>query len=192
MKKTGLIVVGVVFVLGLVNVIWYHFRPPQNKAVKTALISAADLIPGNKLTDVLKAGGDSMCVFNNKSVPTARSGTIYISNNHVRTNYELTGANSENSKGYLISDADYFYLWTDKNTGFKIQVSAFPGQSATSSAANLLQAYTYMDNNSEIKCLPWQPDMTVFQIPQNIDFKDITKTLLDLKNNLQVTPKPLN
>lgn len=176
--------------IGLLNVLIYKIRPPKEKKSEIIPVSAADIIQGSKLTDAMKTGSPTICVFDNKTGLVPRTGTIYVSGNNIRTDYTVTNGKTGNSNGHLVSNGEYFYIWTEQNTGFKLQISAFPGQSATTSAENLLRAYTSMDTNSEIKCLPWETDMSVYKLPANVDFKDLTKTMLDLKNSIQTTGKP--
>lgn len=176
MKKGVLIICLVFLIIGLAEVLTNKFRPPKENKKEAIPLTVTDIAGGLKLADALKTGKPVMCVFSNKTVPVARSGTIYISGIHIRTDYIVTNGQPGKSQGHLVSDGEYFYIWTELNTGFKIQISAFPGQNATTSAENLLSSYMTMDANSEIKCLPWQADMTVYNLPNNINFTDLTKS----------------
>jgi hypothetical protein len=189
--KKGIVIIGLIFLaIGLGNVVIYKLWPPKENNKNIPQITVTDMASGSKLTDALKNDVPTICVFDNKSGDVARSGTIYINGIRIRTDYTLTEGKPGNSKGHLISDGEYFYIWTEQNTGFKLQIVAFPGQNATSSAENLLNSYALMDVKSEIKCLPWQVDLTVFNLPTNVDFKDLTQDLLKLKNSLQPSGNP--
>jgi hypothetical protein len=187
MKKGILIICLIFLAIGLGNVLVNKFWPPKEKKTTTPPVTITDISGGAKLSDSLKNGKPVICVFNNKTDPIPHSGTIYINGLSIRTDYTVTGGKPGNSQGHLISDGEYFYIWTDQNTGFKLQISAFPGQNATTSAENLLSSYMKMDTNSEIKCLPWQVDTTMYELPSNIDFKDLTKSILDMKSSFQPT-----
>lgn len=189
--KKGILVICLIFLaIGLGNVLINKLWPPKVKKKEAPPITVADIAGGAKLSDALKNGKPLMCVFDNKTAPVAHSGTIYINGLSIRTDYTVTGGKPGNSQGHLISDGEYFYIWTEQNTGFKLQISAFPGQNATTSAENLLSSYMAMDASSEIKCLPWQTDTTVYELPNNIDFQDLTKEVLNLKNSLPPTANP--
>jgi hypothetical protein len=189
--KKGILIICLLFVaIGLGNVLIYKIWPPKVKKQAEKPATSANQTGGLKLTDALKSGSTFKCVFDDKAGEVARTGTIYINGIHIRTDYTVTQGKPGNSNSHLISDGAYFYIWTEQNTGLKLQISDFPGQNATSSAESLLNQYTAMDTNSEIKCLPWQPDMAVFTVPTNIDFKDMTQTMLNLKNSLKTSGTP--
>jgi hypothetical protein len=184
MRKGILIICLVFLVIGLGSVVSNKLWPPKVTEKQVNKVEVADLVNGSKLSDALKTGVPQMCVFNNKSGPVARTGTVYIYGINIRTDYDLKEGKPGYTKGHLISNGEYFYIWTEQNSGFKIKVSEFSGNNATSSAENLLRGFVAMDANSEIKCLAWQPDMTVYNIPTDVEFKDFTKQILDMKKAL--------
>ena len=190
MKKGILIICLIFLAIGLGNVLVYKIWPPKKNKTPARTIPTITVSGGIKLTDALKSGSNLVCDFDDKAGEVPRTGTIYINGINIRTDYKVTQGKPGNSNSHLISDGQYFYIWTEQNTGLKLQISAFPGQNATSSAESLLSEYTAMDTNSEIKCLPWQPDMAEFAIPTNVVFKDMTQTMLNLKNSLKTSGTP--
>jgi hypothetical protein len=182
MRKGILIICLGFLAIGLGSVARERFWPSKVIEKPVNKVEVADLVNGSKLGDALKTGMPQMCVFNNKSGPVARTGTVYIYGLNIRTDYNLTEGKPGYTKGHLISNGEYFYIWTEQNSGFKIKVSEFSGNNATASAENLLRAFIAMDANSEIKCLSWQPDMTVYSVPTDVEFNDFTKQILDMKN----------
>jgi hypothetical protein len=82
---------------------------------------------------------------------------------------------------HILSDGDWFYVWSSKNQGLKIKAGEFLGEDATRSSQILLQAFSNVNNGAQLKCTDWVADEKTFILPQDVVFSDFTETMKKLK-----------
>jgi len=112
-----------------------------------------------------------MCEFSDNT--SGSSGKVYVSAGKMRGDF-ATVVNGEVAASHMYSDGKTMYIWMDgSEMGFKssIEVTGTPIPEPTGS-----QTQTKMDIDEEVdyNCQPWTADDSMFKLPANIEFKDLS------------------
>ncbi len=101
-------------------------------------------------------------------------GTIYSSKGKLASSFN-TKVEGKNIKSNMLIDGDFMYSWTDQsNMGFKAEVNAKDQNS------NTQKGQTDAEQKIDYSCEEWDEDRSIFELPKNIEFKDlssVTQTL---------------
>lgn len=128
----------------------------------------------NSLLDLLTGGKTQSCTFSYAGTDGAKTaGTIYISGTKMRGDISTTTTSNKESKITMIRDGDTTYVWgSDLPTGIKMTVSA--DDLKTNTQAN---QYLNTTQKTNYKCSPWSVDSSMFSVPTNIKFTDISSMM---------------
>lgn len=128
----------------------------------------------NSLLDLLTGGKTQSCTFTYAgSDGTKTDGTVYISGTKMRGDISTITSSKKESKITMIRDGDITYIWgSDLPTGIKMTLSANDLKSNT-------QANQYFNSTqkTDYKCSPWSVDSSMFSVPTNIKFTDISSMM---------------
>jgi hypothetical protein len=188
-KKIALITLGVV-----VLVVWgatmVFVKRTENKQQTLAKEQTTDVASGSgkvaqgQLLEVLKAGGDITCSYEQSDKTPPQRGTIYVSGVKYRGDFEV-GTGSKIDQTHLIGDGGWYYIWTNGTTqAFKLNITEIDGQEATNSAAKMLSGYSKMGGSTKLSCENWKANPAVFTPPTDYYFVDMSAKLLELKKAL--------
>lgn len=121
------------------------------------------------LSDLL-SGSAQECKFTTDSA----TGTVHVSNQKMRA--DIVATSSVTTTTHMITDGKTSYFWVEgTGTGYKMQFDASaqtqkpvndPKEPA-SQGVDVNQKYNYT-------CTTWSPDNTLFELPSNITFTDMS------------------
>ena len=121
------------------------------------------------LQDLAKRGGNYKCTFVHDSSVAESSGTVYISGDNLRGDFE-SKTQGITAESHMIAKDGYTYTWSPLTpTGFKAKIvdtgSTNDSAAAQGSYTDANQSYTY-------QCEAWSSDASYFDLPA-ITFIDI-------------------
>lgn len=94
------------------------------------------------------------------------SATVYVSDKKFYGEFTTT-ADGKTTKGYILQDGEYSYLWSDESTdGFKVKLTE-EDKANTPSALDLQE-------EGDVNCSNWSVDKSKLTAPTNINFADFT------------------
>jgi predicted small secreted protein len=134
--------------------------------------------------DLIKAGKNVKCTFEGKQENATMTGTIYVSGKNARSDYEMTVPTSEGEQTpgklemHMLVKDDWAYTWGDMLGGMKMNVKEM--EQLGKSAATPTQQKPKLPENVDFKCKKWSVDNSVFEVPTNVEFPDITQGMKDL------------
>jgi hypothetical protein len=117
------------------------------------------------------------CTFTDSTEAGNTSGTVYIKSGKMRGDF-----NAETSAGAMTSHMivldNTSYVWTDETSeGFKISLDQTT--ETETSASNNTEAVD-MDKEVDYSCENWSGDESVFSLPSNITFTDMSEMMKGL------------
>jgi hypothetical protein len=189
-KKIALITLGVV-ILMMWGVTMVFVKRTENKQQTLAKEQTAEAASGSgkvvqgQLLEVLKAGSDITCSYEQSDKASLQRGTIYVSGVKYRGDFEV-GTGSKIDQTHLIGDGEWYYVWTNGATqAFKLNITQLEGQGATNSAAKMLSGYSKLGESTKLACENWKANPTMFVAPTDYYFIDMTEKLIQLKKSLK-------
>lgn len=154
----------------------------QSENQQTARESGSGLATGKvSMKDLLISGKSQKCTFTQTASGSQSSGTVYIADGKIRGDFEsaASAAGGTNMQSHMITDGNTSYVWTSgMSQGFKMStVQSAPSGSAQKQAVDYNQALDYA-------CAPWNPDQSMFMLPQGITFTDMNAMMRDIPSGL--------
>lgn len=146
------------------------------------LVPSSDQIRGTFAT-LFGLGQDLRCEFSYNDGTTISSGTTYIAKGgeRIRGDFMITNKAAGPMEAHLIRDNGYHYMWgTLMGQGIQMKIEeGQEGQLFTDDAGEMP-----IDENTEYTCMPWAMDQSLFAIPADIEFMDLS-TQMDSMLQLQ-------
>ena len=169
------IVIGAIVVLGAAAAILYS-KTNQEPSEEAAVATQEELTPekgmmAESLVDLLKNQENVRCTFNNSSEAGDTSGTVYVSGENMRGDFDLTTEDGSEST-HVIRSGDTFYMWGDSlKTGIKM-VMNIQDWAESAQKAQPTGAPQALDPNAQVdfKCSAWTVDSGLFNAPSDIKF----------------------
>lgn len=118
------------------------------------------------LRSLLGLGQNVMCTFTS-TAGAESSGTVYVANGSMRTDFRAEAAGSVQTGSMIVKD-DTSYVWMGSQ-GMKMDLSA---QAEANANANAEQSVD-LDAPVEYDCETWTPDASKFTLPAGVEFVDI-------------------
>jgi hypothetical protein len=194
MKKWILWLVIIALTLGgLYAVSQYVNKTQKKKAVVVKQKTEPETLSGS-IVDFLGKGKNVKCTWDS---PKQGKGVMYISGKKFYSEGKLTGPKvNKTTTTFLLNDGEWMYVWnSDSTTGTKMNVLKMQKQAeATKSGEKIVEPgkIDYSKFSKELlaennfNCNTWVNFGGVFDLPKNIEFKDIT---VDLEKLQQTTEK---
>lgn len=187
MEARAIIIVAVVFLflIGGASFALFknNFQPASSSVVPSASIveTSSSLAPSVQsspsaqtqkmsLKDIWSRGSSQKCTFND--LPSKTTGTIYVAQGKMKGDFNSNVANTS-TFSHVIVQNQQSYIWVDGQTnGMKIAVNSeqIGKQASSSSQINLDQKY-------DVSCEGWRLDDSVFNLPQGVNFQDMSSLL---------------
>lgn len=151
--------------------------PVKNKSLVTSLLS------------LLASGGNNKCSFEITQTAGGKTkGTVYISGNKMYNTFTITDKTGKTSKMSMLKLADENYIWGDTlPQGIKMKLSVDDLKSNTDAGQ-----YVDLNQKADYKCDTWIPDQSVFNIPANIKFMDVSALMAKPTSASTGTSSPCN
>lgn len=118
------------------------------------------------MQELMARGGSWTCDVSSTAGGIASSGTTYVANGMVRSDFTSNIPQVGNIESHMIVRDGLAYTWTSMmNQGFKFPISEGEGEAEVSAevAAQVNQDYDF-------SCRPWAVDVSTFALPSGIEF----------------------
>jgi hypothetical protein len=139
--------------------------------------AALDVAPTGvrSLKSVMAAGGAHVCTFTSEDPNAKNSGTVYISGDSIRGEFESDVKGVGKVKSSMIQNAGFMYTWSDAMPqGIKMAIPAGGAQSDSNATAS---GQMNFDAGVEMAydCKSWSPDNASFTPPAGVEFMDMSQ-----------------
>ena len=165
-KKVGVIIgVVVVFVVVILGILLSQDNTAQNGNNTIEPTITQGIQPGKSQTyqEFLRSGRSEICTFSTNVEGSITNGTVYAANGKIRSDFAITGSKGTLQQHFLV-DSYMAYLWNNiNNAGIKFAVTENGANAPFGSKLN-------------VNCTDWAPNNSVFDIPSNITFTEISQT----------------
>lgn len=178
------ILIGVIVVLAIVLGIYFFLKPagPATDGEGTAVTEGQEEVgedSGRRMAfaDFLRTGGSYKCEVTHEIDGASSSGVVYVHDDMVRSDYTTTVDGSAMDSHSIFRDG-YSYTWTSlADMGFMVAVDSTELETDTSAGAEGDFSGFDPDQVGEYECDPWALDSTVFAVPANIEFMDMSEMM---------------
>lgn len=128
-----------------------------------------------KITDLLSLGKSIKCTY---SLPvqdgTTGTGTILVSGTKMRGDSTITTADNGTIESHFISMDNTMYTWSPSMPrGFKMAID--PETINSETPGEIPEEAKALQEQMDYKCLPWIPDQSVFELPADVEFVDLSE-----------------
>lgn len=173
----------IIVVVALVGGGYYFFQQSRTQTgSETGQTSEEGGFTGT-VADLLARGQNTRCTFANTDAAGTTNGTFYVTGQgqKVRGDFTVTPLTGTATSGHIIRDSEYTYFWSDQSPqGTKIAVSL----ETTPAAGSIEQPV--VDKDLNYNCGAWSVDASVFELPTDKEFVDLSQTL----EQLPTVPQP--
>lgn len=133
-----------------------------------------------KITDLVDKGQNLTCTFERPDAAASIRGTVYVAaqGQRLRGDFTVEQAGAAPMVGHTLRDGQTMYVWADtlpQGTKFTIGEESPAAGPTASAAPNTAQAV--IDENLTYSCQVWAVDETVFALPTNVQFVDVSAQL---------------
>lgn len=131
----------------------------------------------SSLKALIAMSGSQKCEVSSPNDGQESNGEIYVANGMMRGNF-TSDVSGKIVASHMIVKNNTSYIWTDDMPqGFMMAINETPagtdGETPDQQAIDLNQEYSY-------KCANWSTDESVFELPSNINFSDISAMMKGL------------
>lgn len=140
------------------------------------------------LKELMSRSNSMRCEFSASEDSDNSSGVVYAANGKARVDFTST-ANGQTSSGHMIMDNDFAYTWIDGQAkGFKVSTAT------TTSTGPSDQTEKQFDPEKKLdyRCENWSTDNSIFMIPANVEFTDLSAMMIPSQGNGQDSMAPSN
>lgn len=141
--------------------------------------------------DLLNKNVPLSCNFEYVGEDNQTRGVTYVDGNKIRGDF-FTTTTEGMMENHMISDGEYVYTWSSAMPqGIKMKIDEFEKDMDLKPNENMKQEdqSELLKGDYDYKCLPWNTDSSVFELPSDIEFTDLS----EMMNSLQQTiPNALN
>ncbi len=138
--------------------------PSQNTQTNTPTNESQNF--SGSMQELMARGGSWTCDVTSTAGGITSSGTTYVANGMVRSDFSSNIPQVGNIQSYMIVRDGLAYSWTSMmNQGFKFPIAQSEGEAEVSAevAAQINQDYDF-------SCRPWSVDASKFALPSGITF----------------------
>jgi len=159
----------------------------ENSEVTAITEDGEENLSGN-IFDLVNLNKSIKCTFKSETEDGAASGVTYVADGKTKTEFEIKNEEME-MKSYSVSDGDWMYTWTSENNqGTKMNLNEMQDMADENIEEETEEIeYTNQTQDFDYKCTPWSVDNSVFELPENIEFMDLSemmKGFMELQKNL--------
>ena len=178
MKKNNIVIAAVVVILLLLLGAGGYLMLNKNtasspKTTATTNTKQTEKQPTTKsLIDLVRMGQNLRCSFKAEVTNGSTEGTVYVSGQNIRADFNIT-TSGKIMKTSMIKNGDTNYLWGDNlPSGIKMTLSL-----DQISQNEQTSRYFNANQKTDYNCTPWNVDSSLFTVPTNIKFTDMTSLL---------------
>lgn len=154
----------------------------QENSEQQADVSDSESFTGS-FADLLRLGQTYTCTYAEQTDNGQQQGTVYVANERMRGDFEISSSETGNMEGHVIRDGNWMYVWGDTPLGmfankYEYDVNAMSGEGETEKNKNF-----DIDEEFDFDCDSWNVDTSKFNPPANISFQDISTNMQMLQEN---------
>lgn len=127
------------------------------------------------LRSIMAAGGAHVCTFTSEDPNASNKGTVYVSGDSIRGEFESNIKGMGMMKSHMLQDAGFMYTWSAAMAqGMKM---AIPEGNAMGDTGSTASGHESFDAGVEMAydCKPWTPDSSSFTLPAGVEFMDMSQ-----------------
>ncbi|MBC7836487.1 hypothetical protein H7X87_01770 [Acetobacteraceae bacterium] len=163
-----LYVVGAIVIVAAGAGIWMYSG--KTNSMETSIGDTNTQIQRTSLKGLLADARPQKCTFTMSSANSNSSGTVYISNGKMRGDF-VSNAAGHTQSSHMIVEGGASYMWSDEMAqGFKMSFDAMSNTSMNSQEQGTVDP----NADTDYSCNPWVADESVFAVPTNITFQDMS------------------
>jgi len=122
------------------------------------------------LKELMSRSTSTRCEFSTTEESNNSSGVVYAANGKGRVDFSSIN-NGQVSTGHMIMDNDYAYTWIDgQEKGFKVSTAT----AASTQPSDQTKRQFDADKKMDYKCENWSADNSIFFLPANMEFTDLS------------------
>lgn len=176
MAKLSIIIL-VLAVVGVGGWVVYQSNQPADQDRATTATTNTRT-GGTSLASLFERGENLVCDYQYADAFGSQTGTVYTSGINVRGDFTMTATDGTVTTSHIIRDDQYHYNWGAVNgepIGTRIRLADFASatdltvDTNTSGQTSLDYDYQY-----DFDCQPWTVDQSLFAVPSDIAFSDLT------------------
>ena len=119
------------------------------------------------LKDLIGLGQSQQCSF---SAGEGNSATVFLASGKMRGDISTTN-DDQTIISHMLVDGQTSYIWTDgQDTGYKFSVDASDQPQGETNQGSI-----DLEQKADYSCKPWVADSSVFILPGNVEFNDMSR-----------------
>jgi len=139
------------------------------------------------LKELFAKGKSMQCDFEHTAETGVTSGTVYISGNDMRGDFELVQQDGKTVTSNMIRKGDTSYVWSSEfDQGFKTVIPEVTNEADNNYDQTAMQSdpFAELENqNVTYDCKPWIVNATMFTPPSDIEFVDYSAQMQKMQRD---------
>ena len=154
-----------------------------------------------KISDILRGQGDKECTYSVEAGENKTVGKIYFSGKNIFHTAQIKNSDADQTTNYILK-SDWLYSWGDNIPAMKMNMGEIQkmreGLSTDMNDENNgnEEKTNYkelgLNQDTEMECGSWDVDETKFNPPLNMEFKDVTQTMMDFTKQFKQTTEKVD
>ncbi|MFH1822352.1 MAG: hypothetical protein ABH830_01475 [Patescibacteria group bacterium] len=134
------------------------------------------------MKDLLTRGKSLKCTYEEtRDDGTNTTGVLYIADNKAKSEIEILDGD-ERSEAFTLFDGDWIYTWASfLPNGTKMNTKELP----QGEDYNVQKETDTLEKEMGYKCSSWVKDSSKFQLPDDVEFKDVTEAMADFSDTME-------
>jgi len=141
------------------------------------------------LRDLIGLGKNQKCtvttsITDEDGIKTDTEGVFYISGKKMAQEVTVTSTDKETPKVNMrmISDGEYMYTWNNENKdqGMKLKITEPEKEDVDVKSGEAKYESFDMDEKVDLKCSPWIVNNSVFTVPSDVQFTDLSEMMKNI------------
>ncbi|MCD4756285.1 hypothetical protein K8R20_01570 [bacterium] len=147
----------------------------SNIQEKLDILPTTEEVIVSSLQDLMDSGDTLKCTYVQDEEDVQAHGTIYIAGNLVHTEIHIEGEDgAPDAQMDMVALTEWVYVWTDAQPrGMKALLSAFEGGDEFDASEDVFG----LEEELDLVCVPWVKDDAEFELPEGMEFDDITEMM---------------
>jgi len=129
------------------------------------------------LRDMISEGQNQLCTFSDSE--TGGVGTVFIGDGNIRGDFQSDIDDAATVAHLVVLNSEDAYVWMEGQTqGYKASMSELTDLSNAAGGDKSLDVNKAVD----YECYPWTPDASQFELPDTVDFQDMSAMMEGAEN----------
>jgi len=155
---------------------------PQSNQPAASVASKQESISGS-IEDLVKLGRSIKCDIPKTDTSTI-SGTVYISGNKARSDFEVNNGSGSTIAAHFILDGVTMYSWNDADKTQAMKFSLSDMEKFKTNVQAKSGGVSNYSNKMDYSCTNWTVDSSYFVPPADINFSDFSQLINKIQSQL--------